>query len=278
MPHRKYCEVEAALLQGTELLATDEEQAISARIFDLAKAEIPTAKRISEITLDRLLGDRANDVGYIKENFSKLVSDAQILAYRVYQEHEAVASAKAMRGVISEYLPEGAGSDDVFDFLKNRFGVLDRFFLSLTQSRRPRAGQTFEQIVSRLFDALSYPYTPQPELGESRPDYVLPSIEHYQSYAADCIIFTCKRTLRERWRQVVTEGATGQSFYLATIDEKLSAAELSRMKERKVVVVVPAELNAERYADALNVISFETFLNHHLDAAMGRWRAAGTIT
>ena len=123
---------------------------------------------------------------------------------------------------------------------------------------------------------MGYPYTHQPELIDSRPDYVLPSIAHYNTYAADCIVFTCKRTLRERWRQVVTEGTTSL-FFLATIDDKLSAPELARMQQSRVIVVVPADLKQHKYGDNHNVISFEDFFEHRLDPAVKRWRASGAV-
>jgi hypothetical protein len=89
--------------------------------------------------------------------------------------------------------------------------------------------------------------------------------------------FTCKRTLRERWRQVVTEGLTGQAFYLATIDEGISVPELTRMRERNVIVVVPEAIKSSYYLTQLNVISFENFFDHHLDPALGRWKANSVI-
>ncbi|MDE2341437.1 MAG: hypothetical protein KGL21_10300 [Alphaproteobacteria bacterium] len=57
----------------------------------------------------------------------------------------------------------------------------------------------------------------------------------------------------------------------------MSGAELTRMKERSVIVVVPKELKAEKYVGVLNVIGFEDFFAHHLDPAMNRWRANGAI-
>jgi hypothetical protein len=254
------------------------DQAKSAKsLFKIAKAGIPSGTAIAESAMKDLLGGHLGNREYIKQNFSKLVSDVQLHAYTLYLTYEAKECGSAIRTVFSEYLPPSASANDLFELIENNFPVLDRFYLSLTQSRRTRAGSAFESIVSALFKALGYPYTPQPDLGESHPDYVLPSIDWYKKYASDCIIFTCKRTLRERWRQVVTEGATGQSFFLATIDEKLSSAELDRMKQRRVIVVVPALLKANTYLEGLNVISFEDFFLHHLDAAMARWKAAGAL-
>ena len=184
-----------------------DQTAAARQLFDIAKAGIPSGSAIAEAAIRELLGDHLEDPGYIKTHFSELVSETQTKAYNVYLAHEAKECGRAIRAVFSQHLSENATANDLFKLIEDNFPVLDRFYLSLTQSRRQRAGTAFEAIVSALFKALHYPYTPQPDLGESRPDYVLPSIEWYGKFASDCIIFTCKRTLRERWRQVITEGA-----------------------------------------------------------------------
>jgi hypothetical protein len=91
----------------------------------------------------------------------------------------------------------------------------------------------------------------------------------------DCIIFTIKRTLRERWRQIVTEGTRGLGFFLATIDEAVGKNDLDAMRVSRVYLVVPKQLkqNIEAYADALNVITFEDFFKLYLDPAMVRWKS-----
>ena len=88
-----------------------------------------------------------------------------------------------------------------------------------------------------------------------------------------------KRTLRERWSQIVTEGTRGLGFYLATIDESISARDLGEMIHSRINLVVPTRIKDVRpeYLDAPNVISFENFFRFHVDPAMDRWRAAGVI-
>ena len=75
----------------------------------------------------------------------------------------------------------------------------------------------------------------------------------------------------------MTEGLTGQAFYLATIDDGLSAAELNKMKDRNVIVVVPTAIKGKSYSTALNVTDFESFFDHHLDPAVKRWKVHGVI-
>jgi len=116
-------------------------------------------------------------------------------------------------------------------------------------------------------------------LVHGEPDFSLPSIEHFRNDPPDCIIFTVKRTLRERWRQIVTEGTRGLGFFLATIDEKIATRDLAEMLKSRIRLVVPARVKASRkdYAGAPNVITFENFFRDHLDPAMARWKNAEIV-
>lgn len=89
----------------------------------------------------------------------------------------------------------------------------------------------------------------------------------------DCIIFTAKRTLRERWRQIVTEGTRGLGFYLSTIDESISANQLDEMRNHRIYLVIPISIKEQvaQYRTAHNVITFEEFFRYHLDLAVTRW-------
>jgi hypothetical protein len=251
-----------------------EDTALAKKIFKQVKASLPVAATLFNAALKESLPSRDPEI--VKANFSRLVEVVQKRAYELYLEAEGQAVSEALKSVISPYL-EGSSDEDVFTFLRVHPFVLDRLYLSLTQSRRARAGLTFELVVTTLFKTLGYPHTAQPALAASRPDYVLPNIERYEIYATDCILLTCKRTLRERWRQVVTEGATGQAFFLATIDEKLTKSELARMQNAHVIVVVPEDIWLGKYESYHNVISFERFFKHHLDPAVERWQESGAI-
>lgn len=159
------------------------------------------------------------------------------------------------------------------------FYTLDKFFLSRTQSRRSRAGSAFEVVLEKLFKRLQYPFESQPAI-DGNPDFVFPSISLYRKNAQDAIVFTAKRTLRERWRQIVTEGAKGLGFYLATIDEKVSEAQIREMKAARIHMIVPSGLKESvwQYAAAANVITFEDFLEDHLDPKMTKWKKHGDIS
>lgn len=251
----------------------DEEEVIKSlkQAFSVSGGTEITEKAIREV-----LGTRATDKRWMKSHFSELVEDVQLKAYEIYLDAERPAAAHAFREVFSTLLPRDPKPDDFFKLLEENFWALDRFFLGLTQGRRPRAGKAFEHVINALFTALDYPYTSQP-LINGQPDFLLPSIEHYRRNAMDCIIFTVKRSLRERWRQIVTEGTRGHMFFLATIDETKGSKELAEMLESRIYLVMPERIRVEHYASQVNVISFEHFFEHYLDPAMTRWRARGVI-
>jgi hypothetical protein len=96
---------------------------------------------------------------------------------------------------------------------------------------------------------------------------------------AECIIFTAKRTLRERWRQITTEGKNFRLF-LATIDERVSGNQLKEMLKQQVYLVIPKKKIDENtvYRGAKNVISFQEFFRDFLDPTAERWRRKGWVT
>jgi len=170
-------------------------------------------------------------------------------------------------------IPASSGKKSSIETVANNFREFDRFFLSLAQSRKPRAGSTFEWIIKDLFKKLNYPFAEQ-QVINGKPDFLMPSRTHYDKNPMDCIIFTVKTTVRERWRQIVTEGTRGLGFFLATVDDGISDNQLAEMLRNRIYLVVSSQLKAKipHYKTAANVISFEQFFRDHLDPAVRRWK------
>jgi hypothetical protein len=237
---------------------------------------LPPGREIAAAAIDKQLGSNRDKSGWIKSHFSRLVEETQIAAYNIYKAEERSCVTNILRSVLGTILPPNPTAEDLFTVLHNNFAAIDQFFLSLSQGRRARAGKAFEQIIRTLFTALNYPYSPHPVIN-GQPDFLLPSQQYFRNNAMDCIIFTVKRTLRERWRQIVTEGTRGYLFFLGTIDEKISSNQLSEIRNHRIYVVVPERIRCDVYAAQTNVISFETFFELYLDPAMRRWQNAGVI-
>lgn len=223
-----------------------------------------------------------NRYGYtpneLKANFDWLLGELEKEAYSLYQEYERKYVSEVLEVFVSLLISKGEirNLGEVGSALSANFSLLDKFFLSLTQGRRSRAGSAFESFHNNFFRQLGYPFSEQPVIN-GKPDFVLPSKKHYLKNAPDCIVFTAKRTLRERWKQVVTEGTRSLGFYLATIDESISEGQLAEMLKNKIVVVCPQEIKSRNYGSVVNVVSFQNFFRDHLDPAMERWRENGVL-
>lgn len=248
------------------------------KLFEIFKKRVLSPKGVIEKAIAEKLVPPNDTPEYIKSSFSDLVEQLQWDAYQIYLGEEKRAGTEAIKDYIKERLPASSSVDDVIEVVGSVFGDLDRFFLSLTQSRRPRAGMAFEVILKTLFRQLNYPFDEQ-ETINGQPDFLMPHRKHFDVNPIDCIIFTVKRSLRERWRQIVTEGTRGLGFYLATIDEKLSEVQLDEMLKHRIHLVIPERIiqGNEIYSEAPNVISFEEFFTHHLDPAIHRWQTKGVI-
>jgi len=247
-------------------------------VLDLLKKNLylPKGEKICKDAMNLVLGNKKSNKSWIKKNFSDIVEKVQSEAYRLYLEAEKPAAIAAFRKTFGPLLKKDATAEDFFRLIENNFFALDKFFLSLTQGRRPRAGNAFEYVIKVLFQELNYPYSAHPTIN-GKPDFLLPHKKHFYDSAMDCIIFTVKRTLRERWRQIITEGTRGHLFFLATIDDGLKQNDLDQMNENRIYLVVPDSVKNEHYSKQKNVISFESFFRHHLDPAMKRWKENNII-
>ena len=227
-------------------------------LFDKFKNTIPTNDLLIKRVLDRVLyGKPPKD---IKIQFSDLL-------IRIHDD------------IYKEYLyeQENSGQKVINDEIKKKgtisFNDLDSFLLSISQSRKSRAGKAFELIIENLLTKLGYPYSKQVVIEGAKPDYVLPSEEYFLKQPLDSILLTAKRTLRERWRQVVTEANKGYGYFLATIDDGISKNQIELASKNKIFIVVPRALkqSVPHYKESYSVITFEEFFENYLDPAMRRW-------
>jgi hypothetical protein len=215
---------------------------------------------------------------WAKKHFSESIDRIGKEAYGIFLAEQQKAGQRAIELYFDKRVPAKASRQGILKVVANNFHELDRFFLSLAQSRKPRAGGAFEGMIKNLFKKLNYPFAEQ-QVINGKPDFLMPCREHYDTNPMDCIIFTVKTTLRERWRQIVTEGTRGLGFFLATVDENVSKPQLGEMLRNRIYLVVSQSLKKKvpHYSTAPNVLSFEHFFRDHLDPAVKRWGKVKTL-
>lgn len=231
-------------------------------MFEKFKKEVPTNADLCTAAADSILEGKSEHE--IKANFSVLFDQMQNEIYQRYLKAEKSSGQFVI-------------NDEVASYGRVDFSDLNRFFLSISQSRRSRAGGAFEYIIKELFSRLSYPFSSQVNIDGAKPDFVMPSESYFREKPLDSIIFTAKRTLRERWRQVVTEANKGYGFFLATLDEKITENQIEQAATHKIYLVVPISVKEKNdvYKKSYNVLCFEEFFENYLDPAMRRWAKAG---
>lgn len=235
-------------------------------------------KELASFSVKRIVDLYGRNAHTIRSNFDGIVAEIEKIAYAEYLKEEMIYGKQVFKAY-SELLLRKYGVDSIEDFVTimgRDFKSFDRFFLSLSQSRKARAGKTFELIHNTLFSELNYPFTEQPNI-TGKPDFVIPSYAHYRENPLDCILFTAMRTLRERWRLIPPTSNKGLGFFLATIDTKVSNNQLKEMMERGIRLVVPLAVKNIHYNRAVNVFSFKQFFDDHLDLAITRWTRDGII-
>lgn len=140
-----------------------------------------------------------------------------------------------------------------------------QFNLSLTQSRRVKAGKELENIVELIFKACDIPIKRQGIIEEKGVkkiiDLVSPSPENYQINPEKVILISCKTTLRERWQEVLEEirDIQGSQIFLVTLDEKFPDSLLSSLTKFNIQLVV-LETVKQNYSTNKYIISLEELL------------------
>ena len=155
----------------------------------------------------------------------------------------------------------------VQDLMETWYYHLRQLFLSVSQSRKVRGGRDFELQLEHLFRLAGFPYEAQQR--ESRIDILLPDYAHYRNDRTQCLIVSAKRTLRERWQQVVDElhKMNCPNVYLATTDASISLQKDGEIAARNIKLVVFDEVKQRKFAQTNTGIGF----SHLAGSVIPQW-------
>lgn len=178
------------------------------------------------------------------------------IEYAIYKQTELrFRAAQVARLLLQD------GGDPMANLVRG-FAELDAIFLSAAQTRKSRAGLSFEYHVERLFKDGNIQYEAQVVVGGRRPDFVLPGIMELNE-KGDALIVSLKTTLRERWKQLAMERPFG-SIFLATVDDRVSRDAIDEMGRNSISLVVPESMKKSKesvYYGYGNSITFKQFFD-----------------
>jgi hypothetical protein len=242
----------------------------------------------------------------LAQNVSGAIRDLREEVWQLYLEDEVTFNAILMRELyhkletpqkildtlVNEDILNKKG-DDLSNSIKDICGeyagrvfpYVYRLSLSNTQSRRSRAGSTFESIVYKIYESLEYSYDSQKKVGRKtfdalglgkKVDSILPSVECYEKRRNKTIIGTMKTTLRERWQEVAEEIERTKipEIHLLTLDEDISLNKSREMSQHNIIIVTYDWVaHKKELAGMKNIISFEEYLFEELPTIQEYWRA-----
>ena len=250
----------------------------------------------------------SNTPGYIEtitsRNVSKSIYELREEAWREFLQDEVNFNAILMRDLhkkletpkeILDILVDNEiinkQDDDLIDRVKETCGeyagrvfpYIYRLSLSNTQSRRSRAGKTFEAIIYKIYEILNYEYDSQRKVGRKtfdnlglgkKVDSILPNVECYAERRNKTIIGTMKTSLRERWQEVAEEIERTKipEIHLLTADEDISKNKAMEMLNHNIIIVAYDWIaESESLGSMRNIISFEDYFFEEIPSILKFW-------
>jgi hypothetical protein len=141
------------------------------------------------------------------------------------------------RVLVQERIDQGFQS--VEDFLE--------YSIRIQQSRRSRMGLSLQHHLTALFVGNGLRFTSQARTeGKNRPDFLFPGESEYNdpSFRVEQLaMLAAKSTVKERWRQILTEANRIDQKHLCTLEPGISEDQTDEMLRQKVRLIIPASLH-----------------------------------
>lgn len=244
----------------------------------IAKAAMPQPIELAKMAQGEwkeVYGQKSLDPYAILQPGDALMEISRDLEYRIFKQFEMRhRAAQVLRLLI------GKRARDLASAVVQSFTELNQIFLSSSQVRRSRAGRSFEYHIATMLTDGNIRFQPQKPNGRQRPDFVLPTLERVKAATGlhdEAMILSAKTTLRERWKQVSLE-QVNSAFFLATVDDRVSADAIDAMADEDIVLVVPESLKRSKetaYGNKSNVITFRDFFVHEVSHKRPSLRQGG---
>jgi len=241
-----------------------------------AKERIPSVDEIIEETWGNLRPSEEQ----VRQKFGKVLQEFDRTATTVFKRHEHNALVTLSSGWLENQRPTirkrlqriamAQGWNEFIDRASRLFAefaeAVQRLEKHLGNMRKARGGSNFQKGVVKLLRFIGIMCeTPRGEYKEKlrRVDIAVPSAQVAWKTPDRAVCLTCKRTLRERWKQEVPQVRLNQRVYLVTIDADLTEAKADEINEKQLIAFVPAELqNRDELRDKPWIRSLDELPEH----------------
>lgn len=163
-------------------------------------------------------------------------------ALLAWMEREELLFRRLERRIVAERLGTGfmAGNEaDVDGFLG--------FSLSVQNRRKARAGSALESHLEAVFLAHGVRFARGAKTeNRNKPDFIFPGQHEYHDQAfpaARLTMLGAKSTLKDRWRQVLSEAIRIDEKHLLTLEPSVSENQTDEMQAKRLRLVLPQRLH-----------------------------------
>ena len=211
-------------------------------------AGVTRPKDILSVALASLGYDK-RDPKFFRENFEVALSNLMDEGFSVLHKEQTTL----IRRVVS-FSDEFSKSD-----LDTSDEILWQGVKSLSNQRMKRAGVAMEGIMAFILGRCDIEYQRgQPRTG--RADFICPSLNAFDNYPEYAVILEFKRTLRERWKEVLDELAKTSTVWLVTLDRGLTRGTVESIGDSNITLYARQSVYEALPRDHKHLRSIRTLL------------------
>jgi len=192
--------------------------------------------------------------------------DAALMAWI---EMEEQLFRRLERRVVADRIKNGFYSDEGTDV----DGFMG-FSKSVQNRRKKRAGLALEHHLEAVFSAHKVRFDREGETeNRNKPDFLFPGQEEYRNPefpAARLTMLGSKSTLKDRWRQVLSEAERITPKHLLTLEPGISENQTDEMRAKQLQLILPQSLHST-YRESQR--GWLMTLGNFVDLVKGRQRA-----
>lgn len=207
----------------------DHESYIIDSLIDGFGSKLPSTRKLSELARTSLADVSA--------------ADDPDHALLMWMEQEERLFRRLERRIVAAKIESGFRADDGADV----DGFI-AFSLSVQNRRKARAGLALENHLEAIFQAHGLRYARGVETeNRNKPDFLFPGQADYRDPAFPCerlVMLGAKSSLKDRWRQVLSEAARIPEKHLLTLEPGISENQTDEMQAKNLRLVTPRALHA----------------------------------
>jgi hypothetical protein len=195
------------------------------------------------------LGYDKHNPKFFRENFEDALSNLMDEGLRVLHKEQTALIRKIVVHSDSFSKIDVDTSDE----------ILWEGMKSLSNQRMKRAGVAMEGIMGFILGRCDIEYQRgQPRTGRS--DFICPNIKAFDTYPEYAVILEFKRTLRERWKEVLDELAKSHTVWLVTLDRGLTRGTVESIGDSNITLYVRQSVYEVLPRDHKHLRSIRTLL------------------